>query len=183
MSAGQFRFALVDTATNRVVSTATNDANGLITFPSIPYTAAGTYNYIIMECGLATDAAWTAGAAPGTTSGPRNGWTFDTSQRAVTVTVTGTTALSASASYAGGSAGFTNTYTSGRGSAEIVGTKAIVGDNPPTETFTFDIVQTNGSYSASTTVTGAGSFRFYLSGLAPGTYTYPLRLLLLRLFL
>ena len=45
---GQFSFELKD-AEGNVLQTATNDADGNVTFEPIPYTAAGTYNYTINE--------------------------------------------------------------------------------------------------------------------------------------
>ena len=88
LQAGLFTFVIKDDA-GKVVSTAKNNADGTIVFPSISYTAAGTYHYTIEEI-------------KGTTSG----MTYDTTIYHVTVTVTDTSV----AAYAPTDIVFRNTY-------------------------------------------------------------------------
>ncbi|MCL2883133.1 MAG: hypothetical protein FWF30_01510 [Coriobacteriia bacterium] len=73
LSDGQFSFEAIDTNTDAVVATGTNDADGNIVFSSIGYdqTDAGqTYTYIIKEVGT-----------------PQAGWTLDGSEYRAQVTV------------------------------------------------------------------------------------------------
>jgi len=70
LSAGEFSFELKD-ADGKAVSTATNDAEGLVTFDALTYTEAGTYTYIVTEV-----------------QGTLDDVTYDGKTIAVTVTVT-----------------------------------------------------------------------------------------------
>ena len=67
---GQFAFAVYD-EDGEVVATGSNDAEGKIVFTAIAYDEPGTYNYTIKE-----------------TSAGGNGWTTDTTEYPVVVTVT-----------------------------------------------------------------------------------------------
>ena len=49
LSDGEFSFALTDVATNEVVTTATNAADGTVSFPAVTFTEPGTYNYTLSE--------------------------------------------------------------------------------------------------------------------------------------
>ena len=46
---GEFSFALTDVVTGEVVKTATNAADGTVSFPAVTFTEPGTYNYTLSE--------------------------------------------------------------------------------------------------------------------------------------
>ena len=108
LSAGEFTFKLADADGNEV-STATNEEDGAVTFDTITYDQAGTYNYTITEVAPEdTD--------PNTEGIQNNGVTYDESVYNVTVEVTDNSKgnLNAEVSYdtENGSAPlFVNTYT------------------------------------------------------------------------
>lgn len=80
LSAGEFTFKLADADGNEV-STATNEEDGAVTFDTITYDQAGTYNYTITEVAPEdTD--------PNTEGIQNNGVTYDESVYNVTVEVT-----------------------------------------------------------------------------------------------
>lgn len=94
LDAEEFTFVLTDEGGEQV--TATNDANGMVVFPTIQYGEAGTYQYTIAEV-----------------KGDESDVTYDESEYAVTVTVedNGEGSLIATVAYEGGNAPvFTNTY-------------------------------------------------------------------------
>jgi len=97
IAADLFTFSVTEPS-GTVIATATNDANGVVTFPALTLSAPGIYNYTITES---------------TPSG--NGWTTDTTSYPVVVTVTddGTGTLTAEVSYPNGTPSFVNTYSSG----------------------------------------------------------------------
>lgn len=91
---GEFSFALEGEDGTQL--TAGNDANGMVVFPAIQYSEAGTYQYTIAEV-----------------KGDESDVTYDESEYAVTVTVedNGEGSLVATVAYEGGNAPvFTNTY-------------------------------------------------------------------------
>lgn len=91
---GEFSFALEGEDGTQL--TAGNDANGMVVFPAIQYSEAGTYQYAIAEV-----------------KGDESDVTYDESEYAVTVTVedNGEGSLVATVAYEGGNAPvFTNTY-------------------------------------------------------------------------
>lgn len=91
---GEFSFALEGEDGTQL--TAGNDANGMVVFPAIQYSEAGTYQYAIAEV-----------------KGGESDVTYDESEYAVTVTVedNGEGSLVATVAYEGGNAPvFTNTY-------------------------------------------------------------------------
>lgn len=95
LAEGEFTFQLVG-ADGTVVSTATNAADGSVTFGELTFTKAGVYEYSIVEV-----------------AGSLEGVTYDTTVHYVTVTVTddGEGQLHATVEYADGAEPvFTNTY-------------------------------------------------------------------------
>lgn len=91
---GEFSFALEGEDGTQLA--AKNDANGMVVFPAIQYSEAGTYQYTIAEV-----------------KGDESDVTYDESEYAVTVTVedNGEGSLVATVAYEGGNAPvFTNTY-------------------------------------------------------------------------
>lgn len=91
---GEFSFALEGEDGTQLA--AKNDANGMVVFPAIQYSEAGTYQYTIAEV-----------------KGDESDVTYDESKYAVTVTVedNGEGSLVATVAYEGGNAPvFTNTY-------------------------------------------------------------------------
>ncbi|MBR2738055.1 MAG: hypothetical protein IKD88_08255 [Lachnospiraceae bacterium] len=93
LQAGEFRFELRD-AQGQVLQTATNAADGTISFESITYDVPGTYNYTIAEV-----------------PGNETGVTYDTKTFGVTVTVTENEGLLiAQTTYTDGTPVFSNIY-------------------------------------------------------------------------
>ena len=93
LTAGEFKFQVADES-GKVMGTASNKADGSVTFPSIPFTEAGTYTYTISEV---------AGS-------DTNHVTYDSATYQVTVTVTDDNGqLKAEAT--DDNPTFTNTYT------------------------------------------------------------------------
>ena len=97
LAAGEFTFELVD-AQGNVVGTATNNADGSVSFSPLEFTEAGTYTYTLREV----------------TGGLAN-VTYDTTVHTVTITVVdnGDGTLTATVTYDSGSGAapvFTNTY-------------------------------------------------------------------------
>ncbi len=93
LTAGEFKFQVADES-GKVMGTASNKADGSVTFPSIPFTEAGTYTYTISE-------------VPGSDT---NHVTYDSATYQVTVTVTDDNGqLKAEAT--DDNPTFTNTYT------------------------------------------------------------------------
>lgn len=101
LDAEEFTFVLTDEGGEQV--TATNDANGMVVFPAIQYSEAGTYQYTLSEV-----------------KGGETGVTYDESAYEVTVAVEdgGEGSLVATVSYEGGKAPvFNNTYQEPEGPA------------------------------------------------------------------
>ncbi len=158
----EFEFTLYNSdesfATGDSIETITTD--GTITnstqldFTAIPYTKAGTYYYVITETGTAPD-----------------GWTLDTKEYHVTVTVTdnGDGTLTTSASYAyvdengetqtENSAAFTNTYAA-TGSLSLTGTKTFTGGTLETDGFTFTMTDSTGTSVGDVTMDANGNITF-----------------------
>lgn len=80
LKAGQFSFQLAD-ANGNVVSTATNAADGSITFDDLTFDATGTYEYTVSEVKPADDDPKTAGVQ-------KDGVTYDATVHGVKVEVT-----------------------------------------------------------------------------------------------
>lgn len=155
LTAGQFRFALVD-GNNKVIALTTNSADGTVTFSGLAFDAVKTYTYTMIECGLASDTSWVVGETAGTTSANKDGWTFDRSKFEIKIEVTDIGGkLQASVSYPEAEVLFTNVYTPG--TAEIKIKKVISGRADTSENFNFNLVQVadqaGGSYTAGTPIT------------------------------
>ncbi len=95
LKGGDFTFALTDAATGQVVSTATNAADGSVSFPALRFEAAGEYGYVISEV-----------------AGREEGMTYDASTYRLQVSVVddGKGNLVATAGYPDGPAAFVNSY-------------------------------------------------------------------------
>ena len=95
LKGGDFTFALTDAATGQVVSTATNAADGSISFPALRFEAEGEYGYVISEV-----------------AGREEGMTYDASTYRIQVSVAddGKGNLVATAGYPDGPATFSNSY-------------------------------------------------------------------------
>jgi pilin isopeptide linkage protein len=112
------------------------------------------------------------------------GWTYDTLPRIVKVTVSNNTPPAVTVAYPNGDANltFTNTYKPPGISAVINGEKQVAGNGAPSRSFGFNLLQIDDATGApytqgephmdSTNTTGAGTFRFELKNLLPGTYYY-----------
>ena len=120
--AGEFEFALMG-ADGQTVLTATNDADGNVSFDAIEYTAPGTYTYTIRELVPAE---------------PRGGVKYDGRSVQVSVTVTddGEGHLVAKAGYAA-DAVFENTYTAAPADVMISAKKVLRGAALARGRFTF----------------------------------------------
>jgi len=157
----QFTFELVNKATDKVVQTAKNKADGTVTFPAETYTAVGNYTYIIRE---KNDGA--------------KGYTYDTKAPEVTVAVTdnGQGQLVATETYAA-PAEFTNNYQALSTSAAISVTKALTGRPQKAGEFSFDLIEEGATSAAQTKVNAEnGSVAFdAITYTKPGTYKYTVK--------
>ena len=119
----QFTFELVNKATDQVVQTAKNKADGTVTFPAETYTAVGNYTYIIRE-----------------KNDGSKGYTYDTKAPEVTVAVTdnGQGQLVATETYAA-PAEFTNNYQALSTTAAFSFTKKLTGRAQKAGEFSFDL--------------------------------------------
>ena len=132
LESGQFSFELRDDAGN-VVQTVTNDADGIVAFEPISYTAAGTYHYTIAEVVPGQgEAGFDAAIA------------YDAHKEDVTVNVTdkGNGTLSAAATYDKDGAAFENSVKPGA----IQLTKTVTGatDVVAGKKFPFELVLKDG---------------------------------------
>ena len=95
LRAGEFTFVLKDMASGEVVSTATNAADGAVTFPALRYEEVGEHEYTISEV-----------------AGREEGMTYDRSTFRLQVSVTddGKGHLVATATYPDGQPSFANAY-------------------------------------------------------------------------
>ncbi len=142
-----------------------------LNFTAIPYTKSGTYYYVITETGTAPD-----------------GWTLDTKEYHVTVTVTdnGDGTLTTSALYAytneegetqteNNAASFTNTYKA-TGELALTGTKTLVGGTLEENSFSFTMTDSTGESVGDVTMDADGNITFptmtYDESDIGGKYTY-----------
>ena len=134
LTSGEFTFALVG-SDGKVVDLKANDGSGNVTFDELTYTTTGEYGYKVVECGptatLADD--WAVGAVPGTAAANGSGWTYDGSEKDVTVTVSdgGVGQLVAAVDYSGSTTpqAFTNTYLPAPVDLPLSGEKTLMGYN------------------------------------------------------
>ncbi|MDR0896561.1 MAG: InlB B-repeat-containing protein [Oscillospiraceae bacterium] len=155
---GEFRFGVYEGTT--LVTSATNAANGAVTFPPIAYEAAGTHQYTIREM---------------TESG--NGWTTDTAQYSATVTITddGAGHLDVTVAYPDGAPSFANTYTAPSTSAALFATKSAVGKALSGGDFTFGVYEGTALVATGTNAAN-GSITFpAIPYTQAGTHTYTVR--------
>ena len=157
----QFTFELVNKATDKVVQTAKNKADGTVTFPAETYTAVGNYTYTIRE-----------------KNDGSKGYTYDAKEVEVTVAVTdnGQGQLVATETYAT-PAEFTNNYQALSTSAAISVTKALTGRPLKAGEFSFDLIEEGATSAAQTKVNAEnGSVAFdAITYTKPGTYKYTVK--------
>ena len=157
----QFTFELVNKATDKVVQTAKNKADGTVTFPAETYTAVGNHTYIIRE-----------------KNDGSKGYTYDDKKVEVTVAVTddGNGQLVATETYAT-PASFTNNYQALSTSAAISVTKALTGRPQKAGEFSFDLIEEGATSAAQTKVNAEnGSVAFdAITYTKPGTYKYTVK--------
>ena len=157
----QFTFELVNKATDKVVQTAKNKADGTVTFPAETYTEVGNHTYIIRE-----------------KNDGSKGYTYDGKNVEVTVAVTdnGQGELVATETYAT-PAEFTNNYQALSTSAVISVTKALTGRSLKAGEFSFDLIEEGATSAAQTKVNAEnGSVAFdAITYTKPGTYKYTVK--------
>ena len=157
----QFIFELVNKATDKVVQTAKNKADGTVTFPAETYTEVGNHTYIIRE-----------------KNDGSKGYTYDGKNVEVTVAVTdnGQGELVATETYAT-PASFTNNYQALSTSAAISVTKALTGRPQKAGEFSFDLIEEGATSAAQTKVNAEnGSVAFdAITYTKPGTYKYTVK--------
>ena len=157
----QFTFELVNKATDKVVQTAKNKADGTVTFPAETYTEVGNHTYIIRE-----------------KNDGSKGYTYDGKNVEVTVAVTdnGQGELVATETYAT-PASFTNNYQPLSTSAAISVTKALTGRPQKAGEFSFDLIEEGATSAAQTKVNAEnGSVAFdAITYTKPGTYKYTVK--------
>ena len=157
----QFTFELVNKATDKVVQTAKNKADGTVTFPAETYTEVGNHTYIIRE-----------------KNDGSKGYTYDGKNVEVTVAVTdnGQGELVATETYAT-PAEFTNNYQALSTTAAISVTKALTGRSLKAGEFSFDLIEEGATSAAQTKVNAEnGSVAFdAITYTKPGTYKYTVK--------
>ena len=174
LEAGEFTFDLVETVDgeDKVVSQATNDANGKVAFDPITYTEPGIHNYRLVE-----------------EQGVAGGVTFDRTEHTVRVTVSDngegqlvakTELLDATGSVAkDASVRFNNSYVPAEGSARIVATKVLSGTTLTEGQFAFELTDADGNVLQTAKNAADGSVTFdeltYGAADAGKTYVYHLR--------
>lgn len=159
LNVGEFSFQLKD-AQNKVVSTATNDANGYFAFNDLTFDAAGTYSYTVTE----DTSNLPAGVSP-VTEGPKS----------VTIVVTDNGDGTLSADVHKDALEFENSYEAGAAMVQLSFAKTLSG-RPTALTdgeFQFQLKdeQDNVVATASNDAAGTVTFPRMAFGKA-GTYTY-----------
>lgn len=148
MSAGEFKFELVDEAGD-VVATACNDESGSVNFGCLSYTAPGKYTYMAREV---TDGLKAEGVTP-----VRSSFTIT-----VNVTDNGYGTLDCDVDYPKGGLAFENSYGTVDAEIEVSGTKVLEGRDLRDGEFGFTITGKDGApMPERTEVTNAnGGFSF-----------------------
>ena len=148
MSAGEFKFELVDEAGD-VVATACNDESGSVNFGCLSYTAPGKYTYMAREV---TDGLKAEGVTP-----VRSSFTIT-----VKVTDNGYGTLDCDVDYPKGGLAFENSYGTVDAEIEVSGTKVLEGRDLRDGEFGFTITGKDGApMPERTEVTNAnGGFSF-----------------------
>lgn len=166
MVAGEFNFAVIDNATQKIVATGTNDASGNINFTAIGYTTAdvGEHSYTVKE------------VVPDLAVDPNMFYDGTTFQVKVTVTYdeqTGVLAASQPELIGADAIAFTNIQNPDSVEIKPVGSKTTA-NAPDGISFSFSVINTETGNEAGTGVGAAnGSINFStMSYSEPGTYTY-----------
>ena len=143
LRAGEFEFELVENG--KVVATASNDAEGNVSFGALTYDEAGTHTYVVREA-----------------KGSLGGVTYDASEYVVTVSVTddGSGRLSAKATSADGQIVFKNAYSAAPTSITFGGTKVLTGAELAAGQFAFQLKDAQGNVVATATNAADGSLVF-----------------------
>ena len=143
LRAGEFEFELVENG--NVVATASNDAEGNVSFGALTYDEAGTHTYVVREA-----------------KGSLGGVTYDASEYVVTVSVTddGSGRLSAKATSADGQIVFKNAYSAAPTSITFGGTKVLTGAELAAGQFAFQLKDAQGNVVATATNAADGSLVF-----------------------
>ena len=161
LAADEFTFELCSADGTKVLSTATNQANGSFSFAPLAFDAAGTYNYTVREKNT--------GAAR---------VTYDQTVYTVTVVVRDKDGqLTAEVALPDGGLTFTNSYAPLSTSVTLEGSKKLNGRALAADEFTFELCSADGTKVLSTATNQAnGSFSFApLAFDAAGTYNYTVR--------
>lgn len=143
LRAGEFAFELVENG--NVVATASNDAEGNVSFGALTYDEAGTHTYVVREA-----------------KGSLGGVTYDASEYVVTVSVTddGSGRLSAKATSADGKIVFKNAYSAAPTSITFGGTKVLTGAELAAGQFAFQLKDAQGNVVATAANAADGSLVF-----------------------
>ena len=143
LRAGEFEFELVENG--KVVATASNDAEGNVSFGALTYDEAGTHTYVVREA-----------------KGSLGGVTYAASEHVVTVSVTddGSGRLSAKATSADGQIVFKNAYSAAPTSITFGGTKVLTGAELAAGQFAFQLKDAQGNVVATATNAADGSLVF-----------------------
>lgn len=157
LKAGEFTFQLFN-SDNKVVSEASNDAAGMVTFPAVIFNKVGTYTYTVKE---------KAGGLPNIT--------YDQGIKTVTITVTddGQGNLVAHNS---GVAEFNNVYIPNGLTTSFKATKKLVGKTLRDGQFQFELVDPSGNVVQTKSNQDEGRVLFDpVKFTAAGDYTYHIR--------
>ena len=159
LKADEFKFQLKD-AQEKVVSTATNDANGSFAFDDLTFDAAGTYSYTVTE----DTSNLPAGVSP-VTEGPKS----------VTIVVTDNGDGTLSADVRKDALEFENSYEAGAAMVQLSFAKTLSG-RPTALTdgeFQFQLKDDQGNVVATASNDAAGTVTFPRMAFGKaGTYTY-----------
>ena len=120
LEAGKYEFELKEG--DKVIGTATNAADGTVTFPAISYDAAGPHTYTITE-----------------KAGSEAGVTYDTATHEVTVAVVDNGAGELVATVTDNNPTFTNTYKAATTTATITATKVLNGKALEADKYEFEL--------------------------------------------
>lgn len=158
MNAQEFNFELVDTTSNTVVATGTNDANGNVVFTSITYSEPKTYSYIVREIG--TD--------------EYNGVTYDIKTYAVNAEVVDNKDGTMNVTWSSAEPiEFVNSYSTRPTSVTLSANKNLKGRTLEAEEFEFTLSDETGNIIETKTNDAAGGISFTeLKFEAKGTYKY-----------
>ncbi len=149
---GEFTFELKDEE-GKVLATATNKADGSITFKDIEFTKEGTYTYTVTEV-----------------AGDDENMTYDESEFTLTINVTDNEGQ-LEAEIEGDEFEFENEYTPIPVEVVIEGTKTLTGRTLKEGEFTFELTDENGDVTEATNKAD-GTIVFNLGKKDEGTYTY-----------